>query len=268
MREVGAGGDDALAGLARSSDDAPGCRMRRRVPAGVDGSFIFVAVYCLESLREVHRGITERVVAEGRRQDRPRRFRRRLVPRGLRDPRPCARRRGAAQRSRRGLSSTHASCCTCGSGCRSRTGTGATPRSTTNPSTPRSSGSACPEPVRRRCRSCSRRTPTSATCTAGRPPNRVRRRRRCTATTRASRRDAVEVLAGSRHHVPAGSERADGVPRPDGAGLQVADLPGLRPHPDVLTMASSSGPTSRRPTPTSGACSSCCSGANRRGRGG
>jgi len=68
-------------------------------------------------------------------------------------------------------SSITASRFTSRSGYRSRTGTAATPRSTTWPLSRRCSEWACRALDPRHCRSCSRRTRTSDMCAAGKPPS-------------------------------------------------------------------------------------------------
>ena len=125
----------------------------------------------------------------------------------------------------------------CGSGCRSRTGTGVTPRSTTNRSSHPSSGSGLPrtgstalsfllaqDPDIRYLHSWESAEPCPPPSTVNGDDPRIPP-------------GVVAAVGGQPTPRPARPERPDGMPRPDGAGLHVADLSGLRPHPDVLGVA-------------------------------
>ncbi len=107
-------------------------------------------------------------------------------------------------------------------------------------STRRCSGSGCPAPVPPRCRSCSPRIPhvrylrsweSAQPCP---PPSTVQGD---DPRIPPEQRRGGGQQASRSHRRP----RPDGMPRPDGAGLQIADLPGLRPDPDVLRMAGRQG---------------------------
>ena len=161
-----------------------------------------VTVYCRELFGRCD-GVTGRTDGRRSRAHGAGRLRRRLLPRGAGDPRAGAARRGAAERPRRGVHLRPPRAAPRASGCRSRTGTAAIPRSTTSRSTRRCSGSACPapgstalsfllaqDPDVRYLRSWESARAVPAAVDGAR------------ATIRGSRRSSARSASARRHHVP------------------------------------------------------------------